>query len=59
MDEVDKAVKAMQKAVELEPEEIKYHQHLGFLYERKEDHKKAARCFSKVMELQREQDEEE
>jgi cytochrome c-type biogenesis protein CcmH/NrfG len=59
MDKIDKAVQAIKKAIELDPEEIKYHQLLGFLYERKEDHKQAAKCFSRVMELQREQDEEE
>ena len=59
MNEIDPAVDAMIKATELDPDEIKYYQHLGFLYERKEDHTQAAKCFSRVMELQREQDEEE
>lgn len=59
MDEIDPAIEAMKKATALGPEEIKYFQHLGFLYERKEDHTQAAQCFSKVMELQREQDEDE
>ena len=59
MDKIDPAIEAMKKATALSPEEIKYYQHLGFLYERKEDHTLAAKCFSRVMELQREQDEEE
>lgn len=58
MDEVDKAVEAIKKAIALDSEEIKYYQHLGFLYERRENHKEAARCFTRVMELQREQDDE-
>ncbi len=59
MDELDKSVASVKKAIELKPEEVKYHQHLGFLYERKEDHKQAAKCFSRVMELEREKEEEE
>ena len=58
MGEVDKAVDAIKKAIALDSEEIKYYQHLGFLYERREDHKEAAKCFTRVMELQREQDDE-
>lgn len=59
MDEIDKAVDAVKKAIDLDPEEIKYHQHLGFLYERQEDHTQAAKSFSRVMELQRELEEDE
>ena len=48
----------MQKAIEIDPLEIKYYQHLGFLYERKGDHKEAASCFAKVMELEQEEEDE-
>ena len=58
MDDVDKAIEAIKKAVALDSKEIKYYQHLGFLYERRENHKEAAKCFTRVMELQREQDDE-
>lgn len=56
--QLDKGVEAMQKAVDLDPEEIKYHQYLGFMNVRKEDHKTAAEHFTKVMELERAQEEE-
>jgi len=56
--EVDKAIEAVKKAIELNPTEIKYHQHLGFLNVRKDDHKAAAKHFTKVMELERELDED-
>jgi len=54
---IDHAINAMEKASEKDPEEIKYYQHLGFLNVRKENHQKAAEYFSKVMELEREQEE--
>ncbi len=56
--EIDKAIDAVKKAIELNPTEIKYHQHLGFLNVRKDDHKAAAKHFTKVMELERELDED-
>jgi len=56
---LDKGIEAMQKAVDLDPEEIKYHQYLGFMNVRKEDHKTAAEHFTKVMELERAEDEDE
>jgi tetratricopeptide (TPR) repeat protein len=56
--EIDKAIEAVKKAIELNPTEIKYHQHLGFLNVRKDDHKAAAKHFTKVMELERELDED-
>nr|ASQ41201.1 magnetosome protein MamA [Candidatus Magnetananas rongchenensis] len=56
MGEIDKAIEAMTKASELDPEEIKYNQHLGFLNVRKDDHKSAAEYFTKVMELERDID---
>lgn len=56
---LDEGIEAMRKAVELDPEEIKYHQHLGFMNVRKDDHKTAAEHFTKVMELERDQDDEE
>ena len=52
--EIDKAIVAMQKAVDLDPQEVKYQQHLGFLHISKDDHKTAAKHFTKVMELERE-----
>ncbi len=52
----EKGIEAMQKAVDLDPEEIKYHQHLGFMNVRREDHKTAAEHFTKVMELERDQE---
>jgi len=58
-DQLDKAIETLKKAIEFDPLEIKYHQHLGFLHERKGDHKEAAGCFAKVMELEQEQGEEE
>jgi len=54
--ELDKAMAAMEKAVSLEPNEIKYNQHLGFLNVRKDEHKKAAEYFTKVMELEHEEE---
>jgi tetratricopeptide (TPR) repeat protein len=57
-DQLDKAVETLQRAIEIDPLEIKYHQHLGFLYERKGDHKEAAGCFAKVMELEQEEEDE-
>ena len=59
LENVDKAIEALQKAIELDPDEIKYHQHLGFLNVRKDDHKTAAKSFTKVMELEREQEEDD
>ncbi|MBF0525141.1 MAG: hypothetical protein HQK56_08590, partial [Deltaproteobacteria bacterium] len=56
---LDDAIAAIQKAIELDGEEVKFYQHLGFLYERTENHKEAARCFSKVMELEREHEDDE
>jgi len=56
--EIDRAIEAIKKAIELNPNEIKYHQHLGFLNVRKDDHKAAAKHFTKVMELERELDED-
>nr|MBF0220768.1 tetratricopeptide repeat protein [Desulfobulbaceae bacterium] len=52
IDQIDKAIASLQKAIELDPEESKYYQHLGFLYERTGNHKEAATCFSRVMELE-------
>ncbi|MBF0468013.1 MAG: tetratricopeptide repeat protein [Desulfamplus sp.] len=57
--ETDKAIEALEKAIELDPDEIKYHQHLGFLNVSKDDHKTAAKSFTKVMELEREMDDED
>ncbi|MBF0413589.1 MAG: tetratricopeptide repeat protein [Desulfamplus sp.] len=57
--EIDKAIEALEKAIELDPDEIKYHQHLGFLNVSKDDHKTAAKSFTKVMELEREMEEED
>lgn len=57
--ETDKAIEALEKAIELDPDEIKYHQHLGFLNVSKDDHKTAAKSFTKVMELEREMEEED
>jgi len=57
--QLDKGIESMQKAVDLDPEEIKYHQYLGFMNVRKEDHKTAAEHFTKVMELERAVDEDE
>ncbi|GFK92284.1 magnetosome protein MamA [Fundidesulfovibrio magnetotacticus] len=59
MGNLEKGVAAMSKAVELDPEEIKYHQHLGFMNVRRDDHKTAAEHFTKVMELEREHNGEE
>lgn len=59
LEEIEKAIGAVENAIEIEPDEIKYHQHLGFLNVRSEDHKKAAQSFAKVMELERELDEDE
>ena len=56
---IDQAMVCLNKAIELDPEEIKYHQHLGFLNVRNDDHQTAAKFFTKVMELEREQDEED
>ncbi len=50
--QLDKAIGAMQEAVKLDPEEIKYHQHLGFMNVRKEEHGSAAEHFSKALELE-------
>ncbi len=58
LDEIGKAIEAVKKAIDLAPEESKYYQHLGFLYERDGAHQEAAACFSRVMELE-EHDEEE
>ncbi len=57
--ETDKAIESLEKAIELDPDEIKYHQHLGFLNVSKDDHKTAAKSFTKVMELEREMDEDD
>lgn len=59
LEEVDQAIEALQKAIELDPDEVKYHQHLGFLNVRKDDHKTAAKSFTKVMELERDQEEDD
>jgi len=59
LEKIEEAIEAMRKAVTLAPEESKYHQHLGFLLEQKGEHKEAAKCFSRVMELEQELDEEE
>lgn len=52
LDRVDDATKLMKNAIDVNPEEVKYYQHLGFLHERSGEHKEAAECFSKVMELE-------
>lgn len=57
--QLDKAVAALQQAVALDPEEIKHHQYLGFLNVRREDHKTAAEHFTKVMELERREEEDD
>jgi tetratricopeptide (TPR) repeat protein len=59
LDKIDKAIEVIGKAAELDPNEIKYQQHLGLLNARKDDHKTAAKYFTKVMELEREQEEDE
>lgn len=59
LEEIDKAIEAVKKAVEISPEESKYYQHLGFLYERAGSHQDAAACFSKVMELEEQREEED
>jgi tetratricopeptide (TPR) repeat protein len=56
--DLDKGIEALEKAVELDPEEIKYHQYLGFMNVRKEDHQTAAKHFTRVMELERAEDDE-
>jgi len=58
LDKVDRAIEVIGKAAELDPNEIKYQQHLGLLNARKDDHKTAAKYFTRVMELEREQEEE-
>ncbi len=57
--QLEQGIAAMQKAVDLDPDEIKYHQHLGFMNVRREDHKTAAEHFTKVMELERDQEGDE
>ena len=57
--QTDKAIKSLEQAIELDPNEIKYHQYLGFLNASKDDHKTAAKAFTRVMELEREMDEED
>ncbi len=59
LDETDKAIAAIEQAIEIDPNEIKYHQHLGFLNVRRDDHQKAAKSFTRVMELERELDDED
>ncbi|KPA19039.1 magnetosome protein MamA [Candidatus Magnetomorum sp. HK-1] len=58
LNQVDDAITSLEKAVEIDPDEIKYHQYLGFLNVRNDDHKKAAGYFTKVMELERERDDD-
>jgi len=58
-DNIEKAIEAMKKASELDPEESKYYQYLGLLYERSGKQKEAAACFSRVMDLEDQGDEEE
>nr|WCC90950.1 magnetosome protein MamA [Desulfobacteraceae bacterium] len=58
LEQIDLAIQSLEKAVALDPDEIKYHQYLGFLNVRNDDHKKAAGYFTKVMELERERDED-
>jgi len=58
LNQIDLAIQSLEKAVSIAPDEIKYHQYLGFLNVRNDDHKKAATYFTKVMELEREQNEE-
>ncbi len=48
---LEDAITAMRKAVDLDPEEVKYHHHLGFMSVRKEDHSSAAEHFGKALEL--------
>ncbi len=57
--DLDQAIASMEKAIELDPEDVRYHQHLGFLNVRREDHATAAKSFTRVMELERELDDEE
>lgn len=59
LDNIDKAIENLTKAIELDPDEIKFHQHLGFLNVRKDDHQTAAKSFTKVMELEREREQDE
>ncbi|WP_186441021.1 magnetosome protein MamA [Desulfamplus magnetovallimortis] len=57
--QTEKAIENMEKAIALDPDEIKYHQRLGFLNVSRDDHQTAARSFTRVMELERELDEDE
>ncbi len=59
LDETDKAIAAIEQAIAIDPDEIKYHQHLGFLNVRRDDHQQAAKSFTRVMELERELDDED
>jgi len=59
LDEIDKAIEVIGKAAELDLNEIKYQQHIGLLHARKDDQKTAAKYFTKVMELERELEEDE
>ncbi|MBF0226397.1 MAG: tetratricopeptide repeat protein [Desulfobacterales bacterium] len=59
INEVEKAITSMQKAVDMAPNELRYNQHLGFLNVRKDDHKTAAKFFTKVMEIERESTQED
>ncbi|MCG8634121.1 MAG: tetratricopeptide repeat protein [Desulfobacterales bacterium] len=54
-DRLEKAIETLQRAIELNEDEIRYHQNLGFLYERLGKNEEAARCFSRVMELEDEE----
>lgn len=57
--QLEKAVACLQRAVALEPDEVKYRQYLGFMNVRREDHKAAAEQFTKVLELERSSDEDD
>ena len=55
----EEAIKHLKTAVELCPTEIKYYQHLGFIYESNGQHEEAVPCFKKVMELENENEDKE
>lgn len=50
--EQQKAIDCLESAIKISPETVKYHQHIGFLYESTGAHEKAVPHFKKVLELE-------
>ncbi|MBF0106079.1 MAG: tetratricopeptide repeat protein [Deltaproteobacteria bacterium] len=50
--QTEEAISLLEKAIKIAPNELKYHQQIGFIFESKGNHDKAVPHFKRVMELE-------